>query len=317
MLRRYCRARHTQLNQLILSRLPMCIPPHATHPSPYALGLLHFAPIYSAFEAAWQLLSDFEPTSELSLETAVVLSSLIHLHNPCLLRTDRLRQDLALLLEQPTELIDVRLRHPDGRQARDFVRHIKDVACYKPHALIAYTWVMYMALFNGGKWIREQLSVARDLTWALNEDAVELAAAFTSGSDQAEVGLSFWHFEGKEDGDDIKAEYKERLSDVGTMLSPEHRADIVHEANEIFERCIDLVDEIDNTLSRGSKDFPLHVATMRQADLKSNGPVFFLQKISDSTMSLGFLLILLAFLSWTLLTLQSPFQLIRPILDFH
>ena len=317
MLRRSHRSRHTQLNHLILSRLPLCLPPHATHPSPYALGLLHFAPIYSAFEAAWQLLSDFEPTSELNLETAVVLSSLIHLHNPSLLRTDRLRQDLALLLQQPTELIDVRLRHPDSRQARDFVRHIKDIACYKPHALIAYTWVMYMALFNGGKWIREQLSVARDLTWALNKDAMELAAALTGGSNQSEVGLSFWHFEGKEDGDDIKAEYKARLSDVGTMLSPDHRADIVQEANEIFERCINLVDEIDKTLSREPKDRPFHVATMRQADLKNNSRIFFLQKMPDSTISLGFLLTLIVFLSWILLTVQSPFQLIRPIFNFH
>ena len=317
MLTRSCRTHHTQLNQLILSRLPSCLPPAATHPSPYAFGLLHFAPIYSAFEAAWQLLSDFEPTSELSLETAVVLSSLIHLHNPSLLRTDRLRQDLALLLQQPAELIDVRLRHPDSRQAREFVRHIRDVACYKPHALIAYTWVMYMALFNGGKWIREQLSVARDLTWVLNQDAVELAAAFTGGSDQTEVGLSFWHFESKDDGDDIKAEYKARLAEVGTMLSPNQKADIVHEANEIFERCINLVGEIDRTLSLGSKDHPFDVATMREADSKRDRPVVFLRKLSDSTTSFGFLLFLIAFLLWTLLTIRSPFQLIRPILDSH
>ena len=278
------RGTHKQLNQLILSRLPRCLPPHTTQADIYANGLLHFAPIYASFEVAWQLLSDYEPTSELFLETAVVLSSLIHLNIPSLLRTERLRQDLSLLLQQPLEQVDVRFRHPDGRKARDFVRHIKHVACYKPHALIAHAWVLYMALFNGGRWIREQLSTARDMTWFSASDKTELTlrSGVNGVSTQDEAGLSFWHFEGDQDGDDIKEDFKARLVDVGSMLTEEHKADIVEEANEVFRRCIALVKELDDLLAdKPSTQQRLDVETFRKADLKSSGQSWTITRLPE------------------------------------
>lgn len=313
------RKHHAQLNQLILSRLPLCLPPHTARPDLYATGLLHFAPIYFAFEAAWQLLSDYEPTSELALETAVVLSSLIHLYIPPLLRTERLRQDLSLLLQQPPELIEVKLRHPDGKQVRDFVRHIKDVACYKPHALIAYTWVMYMALFNGGRWIREQLSAARDFSWTLDKDAVELTSAFAVDSKQKEAGLSFWHFEGAEDGDDIKTEFKARLVDVGAMLNAEHKADIVAEASQIFERCVGLILELDTMAALGTQEDPkeqrISIGSMRMAEVKNVGRVPIHSRLSHRLRHSEALQLLIAIIAWVLQTTILPFTLIRPVAE--
>ena len=246
----------------------------------------------------------------------MVLSSLIHLHVPSLLRTKRLRQDLSLLLQQPTALIDVRLRHPDGQKAREFVRHVKDVACYKPHALIAYTWVMYMALFNGGRWIREQLSTARDLAWDLNKDALELTTALKGDLSQDEIGLSFWQFEGVEDGDDIKTDYKARLVDVGTMLSPEHRADIVQEANEIFERCLGLVNEIDRSLASDvDNDHFLDVDAMRLADTKRTRRTFYWRVLSIRMLPLEFPLIFVITLSWAIFTIRLPQTLFDSIAE--
>ncbi|KAI4145355.1 MAG: hypothetical protein LQ340_006321 [Diploschistes diacapsis] len=309
------RIHHTQLNQLILSRLPLCLPPHTQHPNLYATGLLQFAPIYVAFEAAWQLLSDYEPTSELGLETAVVLSSLIHLHIPTLQRTERLRQDLSLLLRQPLELIDVRLQHPDSRQAREFVRHIKAVACYKPHALIAYTWVMYMALFNGGRWIREQLSTARDLTWVLTQDSLEVAAAFAGDSTHSEAGLSFWHFEGAEDGDDIKTEFKARLVDVGAMLSPDHKADIVQEASEIFKRCVGLVEEIDSIVAPSMKPQRIDVRTIRMAEMQRIRRISIFGCLLEYILQIGFLQVFVAVFTSVLSAMKSFFEPIGLVID--
>lgn len=230
------RSQHAHLNQLILSRLPLALPPHSHSPLPYAQGLLHFAAIYYAFESAWQILSDYEPVSELPLETAVVLSSLIHLHIPALARVERLITDLSLLLSLPQSEVTRRIQHPSSKQTIAFVAHIRDTARNKPHALIAYAWVMYMALFNGGRWIREQLCTARDISWVPTN--AELASSETAG-------LGFWFFEGSDDGDDIKEDFKTRLVDVGSMLGPEHREDIIDEAKTIFERCAGMVEELD------------------------------------------------------------------------
>ena len=245
-----------------------------------------------------------------------MLSSLIHLHMSSLLRTERLRQDLSILLQQPPELVDVKLRHPDGRQARDFVQHIKEVACYKPHALIAYSWVMYMALFNGGRWIREQLSAARDLSWAMNKDALEFAGAYSGTLERNEAGLSFWHFEGTEDGDDIKAEFKARLMDVGTMLSPEQRADVVEEASEIFERCVGLIEEIDRSNAPGVSDGQqVDVHTIRMADMKRIRRASLIGSLLDWILQFELLRIFIAFLAWILLTIELSFGLVQPVLE--
>ena len=197
--------------------------------------------MYYAFESAWQILSEYEPASELPLETAVILSSLIHLHIPELARSDRLEEDLSLLLEAPRSEIADRIRHPVSQRTCDFVNHIRDVAQNRPHALIAYSWVLYMALFNGGSWIREQLATARDISWfPLSDSAVELSPEDNS------AGLSFWYFDSDEDGDDIKADFNARLSEVGTMFSTEQKEDIIDEAKTVFERCAEMVEELDN-----------------------------------------------------------------------
>ena len=210
------------------------------------------------------------------------------------------------------------MRHPDGRRARDFVRHIKEVACRKPHALIAYSWVMYMALFNGGRWIREQLAAARDVTWALDEDAIELAAGSSEGMERREAGLSFWYFEGTEDGDDIKAEFKARLIDVGTMLDSTYRADVVEEANEIFERCAGLVEEIDQMVARQTPNDPeVNAHTIRMADIKRLRRASAIHCILGWFLHFGIFRVLVVFLAWMLVTIKVPFTVVRHVNDDH
>ena len=243
------RPQHARLNQLIFARLPLALPPHSLAAQPYAQGLLRFASIYHAFESAWRILSEYEPASELPLETAVILSSLIHLHIPELARSDRLEEDLSLLLDAPRSEIADRIRHPVSQRTCDFVNHIRDVARNRPHALIAYSWVLYMALFNGGRWIREQLTTARDISWfPLSESAVELSPEDNS------TGLSFWYFDSDEDGDDIKADFSARLSEVGSMFSTDQKEDIIDEAKTVFERCAEMIEELDHTQQKGANE---------------------------------------------------------------
>lgn len=108
-----------------------------------------------------------------------------------------------------------------------------------------------MALFNGGRWIRAQLLVAKESSWSNNVRSREAASTPHSG-------LSFWHFPGDNDGEDIKVEFKARLVDVEGVLTAEQRQDIVHEACQIFRYCGLLVKELDGIIAARPRAPPEH-----------------------------------------------------------
>ena len=243
---------HTHLNRLILSRLPLALPPVSKDPELYATGLLHFAPVYLTFESIWERLIASESDNELPIETAVVLSALIHLFIPELSRTERLLKDLSVLLRTPQDEVAMRLYTPEGERLLSFLAHIETAAEEKPHVLIAYAWVMYMALFNGGYWIRSQLQTARDTSWDLSQISL-LDMDSKAMSEKPDSGLAFWSFPGQKDGQEFKEEFKERLSDVENMLSTGQRDDIVQEARIIFQHCGLLVKELDEIVASKKK----------------------------------------------------------------
>lgn len=271
------RTLHTNLNRLITSRLPLALPPHAIHSTLYATGLLHFAHVYLTFESLWADLirdharpnSPSESThnpSAPSPTTSPLLSYL--LVNPydspsfftstlgapippsprlaCFLQTlrpeglprsGRLKKDLEYLLGlHPTDL-DVLLAKYPGDKVAAFCTHIRKSVHEKPWVLVAYAWCFYMAVFSGGRWIRAGLLRAGDDFWpnkSSNEKTLE------------EKGLSFWHFNGPHDGEDIKAEFKLRLQDAEDLFTPDERVDVIEEAKSIFQLCAELVYELDD-----------------------------------------------------------------------
>jgi len=81
---------------------------------------------------------------------------------------------------------------------------------------------MYMAIFSGGRWIRQQLADA--------------------GPD---FELAFLSFDGDEDGEDLKRDFKAGLARAEEMLSPQERQEVVEEAQALFGRCIALVAVLD------------------------------------------------------------------------
>jgi len=240
------RSIHTHLNRLILTRLPLALPPNSQSPEVYATGLQRFAPIYLSFESLWGEIVDLQPLEASQAIDHRVFSALKHLYMPKMLRTQGLRSDVSFLLHQPLEEVDDVLEHLEGLQLHLFLQHFEQTCAVKPHVLIAYGWVMYMALFNGGRWIRAQLLAAKDSSWRLPtfESTTESAKADPS------PGLAFWHFPGEEDGDDLKNEFKARLNDVEGLLDVEQRQDIVDEALSIFDYLALLVGELDEIVAR-------------------------------------------------------------------
>ncbi|MCJ1247789.1 heme oxygenase [Trapelia coarctata] len=236
------REHHTRLNRLIVARLPLALPPQADDPTLYALGLQRFAFVYLWFESVWTELVALQPLDASQTIDHRILSALKHLYLPELLRTPSLRNDLSCLLRQPVDRVDNDFAEMEGPHIQAFLEHFEKRCASKPHVLIAYAWVFYMALFNGGRWIRAQLLVAEKGAW--NNNVRRMVAVPI-----AQSGLSFWHFPGDNDGEEIKAEFKARLADVEGLLTTEQQEDIVDEACMIFDHCELLAKELDETLA--------------------------------------------------------------------
>ncbi len=111
----------------------------------------------------------------------------------------------------------------------------------KPHLLVAYGWVMYMAMFSGGRWIRQQFVTSGPGFWqtAIKQDPLDakLATSF--------AGFSFLSFAGDQDGEDIKTQFKLWLAEAETLLSPQERQDVVDASQQLFHDCIDIVGQLD------------------------------------------------------------------------
>ena len=233
---------HTNLNRLITQRLPLALPLSTNDPAVYATGLLHFARIYIAFESAWDAQILTRNTKDLPLGDERTVAILQQLYLPILFRTSRLKNDLSLLLKLSPDEVSAHLEAPNLVST-----YISERIAAKPHVLIAYAWVMYMALFNGGRWIRSQLVSARDSSWKSFPHDHNDSEVAPGGP--GEAGLSFWHFDGLQDGEDIKSEFRLRIAGIEHLLEPQEWSDIVAEAPHIFRRCTIIVEELDSIMA--------------------------------------------------------------------
>lgn len=140
----------------------------------------------------------------------------------------------------PTDL-DVLLAKYPGDKVADFCAHIRKTVHEKPWTLVSYAWCFYMAVFSGGRWIRAELLKAGPQFWRASDEENE-----TTLSHLSERGLSFWHFPGQFDGEDIKVEFKTRLAAAELLFTPDERVDIIEEAKNIMRLCATLVQELDD-----------------------------------------------------------------------
>ena len=234
------RKQHTALNRLIVERLPLALPPYASDPRPLGKGLAAFAEIFFIFERVWRELTVFVETHEESLpgtHDVQLRAWLATLRPPGLERSERLIQDLISIADRtgvfPCAGFVERLR----------LRDVREEIKAKPHTLLAYGWVMYMATFSGGRWVRQQLANAGEEFW-LNDSSI-----LDVGKESFQLlelpGFTFLSFDGSKDGEDIKELFKARLAEAETLLTQQERLEVVQAAQVLFERCIGLVTDLD------------------------------------------------------------------------
>ncbi|KAK0613458.1 hypothetical protein B0T14DRAFT_498945 [Immersiella caudata] len=270
------RSVHARLNKNLILRLPLALPPHAHNPSLYASGLLHIVPVYLVFESLWRniVLAEGTPTHAPLLDpTALSLfpsgapptestatkppnspcpfhirSVLSHVLLPSLTRSPALHSDIQSITGWTASEVSaqIRLVAQTGRLSA-FLAHTKRSVSKNPHVLLAYAWVLYMALFSGGRMIRASLEEPGHSFWDRKAGPLQPSghACENPVFDGEGLPLSFFRFATAEDGEDLKAEFKKRLGEAEAQLSGDEINDVVQEAVCIFDNMMLLVGQLD------------------------------------------------------------------------
>ncbi|OAL33307.1 hypothetical protein AYO20_07469 [Fonsecaea nubica] len=249
-LRSSTRQRHHALNLQITRRLPLCLPPIADSPFTYTKGMIVFGQIYFAFETFLQT----------QLASAQLDQRLRQIYQrvcfPWLLRYGRLQKDIETLQSVLPRDQNQELEALD-KESSGFRLQIERSLSTRPHVLLAYTWAMYLALFNGGRWIRGQLVSAGPDFWRTGI-----------------IPLSFWDFRSEEDaGVDgrLQEQFKEAFREAASLLTETEERDVVEETFILFDMCIQMVEFLDNATNCSPQSVPAEApALVDSSQLKNS-----------------------------------------------
>ncbi|PLB48896.1 heme-binding peroxidase [Aspergillus steynii IBT 23096] len=227
---------HKEVNHMNTARIRLCLTGEKKSLVSYAVGFSFYAEIYLAFEEAWREIDNARSSdSDSSDGTDIVayhekiwqLSELIGMAG--LNRTERLQADLACLRSLDPAIAHLTEGKLDNTHTReDVISRIRE----KPHRLLAYAWVLYQALFNGGRFIRRQLIKAGPEFWGISPEDL---ASFPPP-------LSFWHVP---DDPSYEKEFRSRVKEAEGLLTTAETDDVIEESVEIICRCKALTEELD------------------------------------------------------------------------
>lgn len=286
---------HAELNKLVISRLRLALPPHADDASQYVSGLLHVAPIYITFESLWRaalesLVPSEAPSSDdhgsarttgdpagrqpacEDIRRPLVISAriqplLANLHFEGLQRSRALRKDLVSLTCWSGPTLAEQLSHAsESLVLSEFLTHIRTSVGNAPHTLLAYAWVLYMALFSGGRFIRASLEDIYPAFWVPASAQRPTPATLAGATFTETQPLNFFRFDTPEDGEDLKLEFKKRLLDSEGVLTEPEREEIIQEARCIFDYMIRLVSELDDICGTDKEAAEARLLSLRSRD---------------------------------------------------
>ncbi|KAI0426162.1 hypothetical protein F5Y09DRAFT_319637 [Xylaria sp. FL1042] len=284
---------HTKLNKLVVSRLPLALPPQADDASQYVSGLLHIAPIYITFESLWRAILELpeahhpgkDDITDTTGESARVQSHgrsnvhnrpildariealLTNLYFEGLQRSQALQQDLVSLTCWSDLTLSEQLSNASKSPVlSDFLSHIEKSVGKSPHVLLAYAWVLYMALFSGGRFIRASLETIYPAFWIPASAQQPTPGALAGSAAGAAQPLDFFRFGTPEDGEDLKREFKKRILESESYLTTPERDEVIEESRRIFEYMIQLVGELVDICGTNKEAAEARLLSLRSRD---------------------------------------------------
>lgn len=222
---------HSHLNHLLTSRLPFALPPHTDNPFLYAQGFAVVRHLYTGFEHAWEtVLNQTEKPPQ-------------YLND---LRTDGITRHLRLSrdVHDLSHLLGTKRTAKIEKLMGDTIYFHKNtfrLCTSKPHMILAYSWTLYLAIFNGGRYIRAALEEAGDDFWGTED-----------------YPLEFWNFEGEEDGNDIERAFKSNFDAAALELTRAEKDEVVAEAKRIFALVEQMVHVLDKKVARSDSYTAAH-----------------------------------------------------------
>ncbi|KAI0810647.1 hypothetical protein GGR55DRAFT_118598 [Xylaria sp. FL0064] len=278
---------HTKLNKLVVSRLPLALPPQADDASQYVSGLLHIAPVYITFESLWKTILELpeshhaekdDSTATMSESAGVqphgrpildtrIEALLTKLYFEGLQRSQPLQQDLISLTGWSDLTLSEQLDNASKSPIlSDFLGHIEKSVGKSPHVLLAYAWVLYMALFSGGRFIRASLEAIYPAFWVPASSQRPTPAALAGSAAASVQPLDFFRFSTPEDGEDLKREFKKRLLEFESYLMAPEREEVIEESRRIFDFMIQLVGELDDFCGTDKEAAEARLLSLRSRD---------------------------------------------------
>ncbi|KAE8397086.1 hypothetical protein BDV37DRAFT_292511 [Aspergillus pseudonomiae] len=234
MIKAAIRVPHMEVNRMNSARVLQCLSGEKRSLGLYTLGFSYYAEMYLAFEEAWRDLRDWivkypcsstSPTYEKRISDLLKLLSMVDLY-----RTERLIEDLRRLHSSYPAMTNLTTNESHDMHIKDVIkRRINE----NPHKLLAYVWVLYSALFNGGRFIRQVILKAGPGFWGLTTD--DEIQSFPPP-------LSFWAVN---NDPEFHEAFKSRVNEAGELLTLHERQDVIQESVWILHRCKELTEELD------------------------------------------------------------------------
>lgn len=143
-------------------------------------------------------------------------------------RTEALTKDLLYFYNNDPK----KFENPIREEQIDFVEHIYKVHKEKPHVLLAYCHVMYLALFAGGRVMKSSIAKSAGLFPQVDGQTTEEVSKY---------GTNLYQFD-VEDDQILRYSYKKEF-ELATRqgLTEEEKLDIIEESKEIYRRNASMV----------------------------------------------------------------------------
>ncbi|KAB8227893.1 biliverdin-producing heme oxygenase [Aspergillus alliaceus] len=227
-----------EVNRINSARIVQCLMGEKKSLSLYTIGFSYYAVMYFGFEEVWQELentgswvaeypcSSSSPSYEERISKLSTLLNMDYLH-----RTERLKADISRLYSTNPDIARLVINELQIMRIKD---DIKSCIRENPHKLLAHVWVLYSALFNGGRFIRRRIVKAGTDFWGLTTEDEDIKSF--------PAPLSFWSVS---DDPSFLERFKNRVNRADKLLTVTERKDVVDESVWIICKCKQLTEDLD------------------------------------------------------------------------
>ncbi|CAN6646606.1 heme-binding protein Hmx1p [Trichomonascus vanleenenianus] len=212
------RSAHTKINNLINLKIVFALRDYKI----YRQGIQSFYHVFKTFEECWKI------EMEKDTEVAAILREV---WTPAITRTDPLTLDMLFYYDNDRSKFEI----PVMPEQIEFVKYIRKTTADKPHLLLAYGHVMYLALFAGGRILRSNIMKSTGLFPQKDGLSTEEVAA---------QGTNLFRFQ-VDDEEALRVSFKTRYElATRNALTEAQKRDIIDEALVLFQKNTDCISEI-------------------------------------------------------------------------